>query len=359
MATILVTGVPGFLGSALMPRLLARDEESRVVCLVQAAWREAAVAAVESLPADHAGRVRLVEGDIGHADAGVVAPATLMRDVVEVFHLAAVYDLTIPAAVAGRVNVAGTRHVLELAARAPRLRRFHHVSTCYVSGRHDGVFREEDLDVGQTFKNHYEETKFRSEVLVRDAMAGGMPGTIYRPAAVVGDSADGATRKLDGPYMFIRLIVRQGRVALVPVVGGVRDLVVNIVPRDFVLDALTWLSGRDVSLGRTYHLADPDPDTVVGMLTSIGRAADARVLAVPLPFSVVRGAARWLPGVRRITGIPAEAIDYYRHRARYDTSAARADLAGSGIACPPFDGYVGALVEFVRAHPDLGAEAMV
>ena len=47
-----------------------------------------------------------------------------------------------------------------------------------MSGRAGPVFRETDLDVGQSFKNHYEETKFLAEVAV---VTSGLPATIYRP----------------------------------------------------------------------------------------------------------------------------------------------------------------------------------
>src|SRR6185295_13240080 len=99
-----------------------------------------------------------------------------------------------------RVNVDGTRHVLDFAAAQPSLERLHYVSTCYVSGRYQGVFAESDLEKGQTFNNYYEETKYLAEVEVQRRMREGLPATIYRPSVVVGDSTSGATQKYDGPY---------------------------------------------------------------------------------------------------------------------------------------------------------------
>ena len=106
----------------------------------------------------------------------------------EVWHLAAVYDLAVAPQVARRVNVDGTRNVLDFCREQPHLRRLQYVSTCYVSGRFEGEFTEDALDVGQAFRNHYEETKYEAELLVRKAMADGIPATIYRPGIVVGDS---------------------------------------------------------------------------------------------------------------------------------------------------------------------------
>ena len=110
-----------------------------------------------------------------------------------------------------RINVDGTRNVLDFAQEARNLRRLHYVSTCYVSGRTAGVFTEHDLEKGQSFNNYYEETKYLAEVEVQQRMRAGLPTTIYRPAIVVGDSRTGATQKYDGPYFVIRWLLRQPR----------------------------------------------------------------------------------------------------------------------------------------------------
>ena len=190
-ARILLTGYPGFLGSALIERLLARHgPDTRIACLVQPAFMSLATERATALTArlgPAAGRLHLVPGDITREGLGLGTEATrLLGDVRDVFHLAAVYDLGVEREFAHRVNVEGTRHVLEFASALPGLRRLHYVSTCYVSGRLPGPFLEADLERGQAFGNAYEETKHRAEVAVRAAMARGLPATIYRPAIVVG-----------------------------------------------------------------------------------------------------------------------------------------------------------------------------
>lgn len=321
----------------------------------------ARVAALGASHPESAGRVRLLEGDITLPGLGL-APGeggALRERLREVFHLAAVYDLGVPRELGMRVNVDGTRHVLELARGAPRLERFHHVSTCYVSGRHPGLFREEDLERGQAFNNFYEETKQLSEVEVDRARGAGMPVAVYRPSVVVGDSATGETQKYDGPYYVIQWLLRQPRLAVMPVVGDPRATVFNVVPRDFVVDAIAHLSARPETAGGTYALADPDPPTVDEMLGILARATGRRVLRVPLPLRLAKGAIRRLPAVDRLLRIPAPAVDYFVHPTRYGTGNATAALAGSGIAVPPFASYAERLVGFVRAHPEIGSAAMV
>ena len=362
MRTILLTGFPGFLGSELLPRLLGRSVGSDAVCLVQPRYADLArerLAALELAEPELRGRVRLVAGDIILPDLGLGRErGALAARVEEIHHLAAVYDLAVRPDVAEHVNVNGTRHVLDFAAGCDRLERLHHVSTCYVSGRHAGIFTESDLEKGQVFNNAYEETKHRAEVAVRERMRSGLPGTVYRPAIVAGDSRTGATQKFDGPYFLIRLLLRQPRVALVPVVGNPETARLNVVPRDFVVDAIAHLSGLPHSVGRTYQLADPDPPTVARAIDEMARAAGRRVVHVPVPRSVAKGAIRTLPGLRSLLGFPAETVDYFDHPTHYVVENAREDLQGSGIALPAFAEWVERLVAFTRAHRRMGSDAM-
>ncbi len=360
MPTLLFTGFPGFLGRELLPRVLDRRRDAEAVCLVQEKFAPVARAAVDELTRVHphaAGRIRLVPGDITRSDLGLDS-AALVREVAEIHHLAAVYDLGVARELALRVNVDGTRHVLDLAERCPALERLHYVSTCYVSGRWEGVFAEDALEVGQVFNNHYEESKYLAEVDVRARMRAGLPATVYRPAITVGDSTTGVTQKYDGPYFAIQWLVRQpGPVALMPVVGDLRARV-NVVPRDFVVAAIAHLSSLPGSKGKTYQLADPAALTAGEMIAAIGRALGKRIVRVPLTVGLAKLAIDRVPGVYRLLRIPSHLVDYFVHPTRYDTRNTLSDLDGTGIACPPFASYAPALVSFVRRNPGVGSAPM-
>jgi len=361
MSTIVFTGFPGFLGSELLPRILSREPGSSAVCVVQRRFLPLArerLATLESRDAAVRGRVQLAEGDITEANLGLRDAAALKARVTSIYHLAALYDLSVARDVAMRVNVHGTERVLHFAAHCPRLERLHYVSTCYVSGRHRGVFHESDLDVGQTFNNHYEETKYLAEVAVRRMMRAGMPATIYRPSIVVGDSVTGETQKYDGPYFALQWLLRQKRVAVMPVIGRPGETQFNVVPRDFVVDAIAHLSGLARSRGATYALADPQPLTVDEILRAMAEHTERTMVRVPLPLGMAKWSIERLPGVYELMRIPSTAVDYFVHPTRYDTGATTAALAGSGIACPRFTDYAPALVRFMRAHPEVGSAAM-
>jgi thioester reductase-like protein len=357
---ILFTGFPGFIGERLLPRLLELGPDAPVACLVQERFVEAArqrIQAIEDRYRFARGRLTTVVGDITLERLGLDAAAArrLQDQLTGAWHLAAVYDLAVSAEVGQRVNVEGTRRVLELLAGARRLERLHYVSTAYVSGAATGVFRETDLDLGQSFKNHYEETKFRAEVEVARS---GLPATIYRPGIVVGDSRTGETAKFDGPYFTLAAIEKIPSPGVFVRIGSGRHPV-NIVPVDFVIEAMARLSILRESRSRTYHLTDPAPLGALDISRLFARALGKRFLFVPVPKGAARAVLSAGP-VRRWLGMPIQALDYFDHRCTYDASQATADLALIGVKCPRLPDYVDRLVTFYRAHRgQVRREAMV
>lgn len=359
--TVLLTGFPGFLGSRLLPRILERSDDTTALCLIQSKFADLSRVKRDEIVAAHprlAGRIELIEGDITRRGLDADLGDERMRRIREIYHLAAIYDLSVPRPVARKVNVDGTRNVLDFAENCPKLERFQYVSTCYVSGRHVGVFTEHDLDKGQRFQNYYEETKFLAEVDVHERMEGGLPATVYRPAIVVGDSETGETQKYDGPYVIIRFLLRQPKVAVLPKIGDPSRYRTNVVPSDFVVDALAYLSGLDASRGKVYQLADPDPRTVDEMIDLLADVTGRKVLRLPTPAPLAKGAIAYLPFVERILQIPPEAVDYFTHPTHYTSENTQADLRGSGISCPPFPSYARNLVRFVRENPDVNPKGL-
>ena len=232
------------------------------------------------------------------------------------------------------------------------------MSTCYVSGRWPGVFSETDLDKGQEFNNFYEETKFLAEVEVQKRMSQGLPATIYRPSIVVGDSDSGETQKYDGPYYVIRWLLRQPVVAFLPMFGRPKEVRVNVIPRDFIIQAVTRLSGLESSLGRVYQIADPNPLTVSELVDEAARATGRYVVRIPALKSFAKAAIDYLPGVDRVLQIPSPVLDYFTLPTHYSTEQMLNDLDGSGITVPRFPDYINNLVRFVCSNPQIGSTAM-
>jgi thioester reductase-like protein len=366
MALVFVTGFPGFIGSQLVQRRLESCPEAvSIVCLIQPVYRQQAEMRVKELlhevgcPGDC---LQLVEGDITEPDLGLGPRyAAIAADTSEIYHLAAVYDLGVQREFAMSINVDGTHHMLDFASSCPRLERFQYVSTCYVSGRHKGTFSESDLDCGQGFNNYYEETKLLAEVEVQRRMALGLPATIYRPSIVVGDSRTGATQKYDGIYYMLRfLLLQPRRLALVPKVGDPKQYEINVVPRDFVVDAVNYLASQPGSVGKVYQLCDPHPPSVYQIWEILADAVERQIVRIPISGGLMKWSLEKLWPINVYFKIEPATVNYVTtHSTRYTCENTLSDLEGSGIACPPIENYVGNLVDFMQAHPDISPAAMV
>ncbi len=354
MSTVFLTGFPGFLGSALVERLLERhDAETTITCLIQAKYREEAETRASEITAGGGSddRIVLVEGDITEADLGLGdAYEELQAETEAVYHLAAIYDLTVDRAPAKAVNIDGTRHMLDFAEGADP-ERFHYVSTVVVAGMYEGRFTEEMLQEGQVFANYYESTKHAAEIEVQQRMDE-IPTTIYRPGAAVGDSDTGETQKYDGPYAFIEALLDQGSTAVIPAPRGASEAEFNVVPRDYVVEAIGYLSGLEESEDTVYHLADPDPPTTTELIKTLGNAAEkTRTIIIPYPKSLIAGIIETIDPEHDL--VKGGGLEYQTWGASFDCRNAQADLEGSGIECPQFADYAANLVEFVRENPDI------
>jgi hypothetical protein len=144
----------------------------------------------------------------------------------------------------------------------------------------------------------------------------------------------------------------------VPAVGDADTVKVCLVPRDFVVGAMDELSVLDDSAGRTYALVDPDPPTVREVVTTFARHRGSKVVWMPLPLRPVHALVAHLPGMERLLGLPAQALDYFASPTTYATENTTRDLTASGLVCPPFRAYAGRLLDFMQAHPEYDANAM-
>lgn len=350
MATHLVTGFPGFIGRRLVAALAEREADAEIIALVEPRMAEPARAAAAAIDP---GRIEIVAGDIAARRLGLGAGdyERLAARVETVHHLAAIYDLAVPEGIAQRVNVEGTGNVLDLCRDAERLARLNYVSTAYVAGTRTGVAYEHELNLGQGFKNHYEATKFQAEVWVRE-LSDRIPTTIIRPAIVVGDSRTGATQKFDGPYYLLRFIAA-GVARGMPIANIGRGAVpFNVVPVDFIIDAMLALGALEAAAGETVHLCDPDPLSAHELVELLARLYAGRRPSYRLPPRAVAAALRSRAVRDLYGGVPAESVRYLNHPLRYDTRRATALLGAAGLRCPRFGEYAPAIVEFFRRHED-------
>jgi thioester reductase-like protein len=355
---LLLTGATGFLGGELLARLLERGEQP-VYALVRAESDDEAQLrlqrVIESLLGSAEpwrGRAVAVAADMTQPDLGMGAARRrwLAERVTQVVHCAASVSFTLGLEPSREINVEGTRRLLdfaELCAASGGLDCFTHVSTAYVAGTRPGRFGERDLDVGQGFRNPYERTKFEAELLLRER-GRSLPVQVVRPSIVVGDSRSGWTASFNVLYGPLRAFAH----GAYPAIPARRSAPVDVVPVDYVADAVLALAGRP---GTTYHLAAGERATTVGELIDMTtRHLDRRPPRI-LPPRLYRRALH--PVLLRRSGEAraralrrSEALfPYFSMRVDYDASLAREALTPLGIEVPPLSSYFGRLLDFALA----------
>ncbi|MBP2319957.1 thioester reductase-like protein/short-subunit dehydrogenase [Kibdelosporangium banguiense] len=361
MSRYFLTGGTGFLGRALISRLVAQPDCQAVYVLVRAG----SLARFDALARQwDTNRAIPVIGDLTEPGLGV---SSIPGDIDHVVHLGAIYDFTASEQSNREVNVTGTRNVIDFAGQV-HADWLHHVSSVAVAGDHHGRFTERDFDLGQQLPSPYHATKFAAEKLIREQRT--VPWRVYRPAAVVGDSRTGQMDKIDGPYYFLPAITRLSRLParlplIVPQLGST-----NIVPVDYVVDAMAHLIHAPAESGATYHLGAPRNQTLTDVYNAFaGPAGAPKIVASPRLAGVVRGgrmaghlasqAIDRLPGGREARdavltelGIPPQVLPHLAMEPKFDTTATQEALAANGIEAPDLAAYAPRLLRYWSEHLD-------
>ena len=359
------TGFPGFLGTELIRELLTKHANQRVICLIQGKFLAMAENQRKLFNPSIRDRIEFVIGDLTLPQLGISNEFMRTRagEIRQIFHLAAIYDLNVSESLAMKVNVEGTKNTLAFARQCPALERFQYVSTCYVSGRNQGLFKETDLIHQNAFNNFYESTKYLAEVEVQNAMKAGMPVTIYRPGVVVGHSQTGETQKFDGPYFVLQWLLRHpGSHAILPTVYtsdcDSSQSHLDLVPSDFVIRGISHLSQMTETRGEVFQLADPQPLRIVDILSEFERVLGKKIWSVALPLWLARFALKYIPFIERWMGVPNSALNYFAHPTSYDTSNTTRFLKDTDVEIPQFNHYLPALVDYMRKHRNVRNKAM-
>jgi len=364
---MLLTGATGFVGMELLARYLERTERP-VITIVRAGDDEAARERIDGVLENlfgfragrYADRVSAVAGDLTAPHLGLDSARWnwLAGESTMIVHCAASVSFGLSLEEARRVNVEGTRRMLELAGRAQELavlERYAQVSTAFVAGTHAGRFFECDLDVGQSFHNSYEQSKFESEQLVRSHP--GLPFTILRPSIVVGDRNSGWTSAFNVLYWPLRALAR----GLFPAVPAIPSAPVDVVSIDYVADGIYELCEAPGGVRQTFHLTAGTEASTIAEIAELAsgyfQQPPPRLLPPAEFLSSNHGVAR------SMLEEGAMYFPYFSVATTFDDAFTRAQLRPAGISVAPLREYMSRLLDYATwsrwgKHPIPRVEAV-
>ncbi len=365
---VLLTGATGFVGMEVLARYLEHSDRT-VSCLIRAPSDDRARQRLDEVirnlfgrGADrYAARVAAYAADLTAPGLGLSPHRRdrLAESVTTIVHSAASISFVLPLEEAREINVGGTRRMLEFAQLAQArggLHRYGQVSTAFVAGTHDGRFAEGDLEVGQGFRNSYEQSKFEAEQLVRSHDE--LPWTILRPSIVVGDRRSGWTAAFNVLYWPLRAFSS----GLFKTVPANLAAPLDVVSIDFVADAIHELCECDEGVGGTFHLTAGPEATTMGEIA----AAACRYFRRPLPEVV--SPSEFQPADARLSAAALESssiyFPYFSIATVFDNALTRARLGRAGIQASPLGDYLERLLDFATRsrwgkRPIARAEALL
>lgn len=349
---LFLTGATGFIGAFLLCELVREFPQAKIYCLVRATNAYVGKQKIRQNLERYLlwnnelnSRIIPVVGDLSLPCLGLNEQQfnELAREIDVIYHNGAFVNLIYPYAALRAANVLGTQEILKLASLF-KVKPVHFISTLDVfqspTYRQMKVILESDeLAHCEGLSDGYAQSKWVAEKLMMTARERGIPVCIYRLGTIVGHSQTGASLTND-------LISRMLKSFIDLKIAPDLDLTLNLTPVDYVSRAIAYLSRQKASVGKVFHIGNPQPLPMHQLVRSINalgysvRFISYEQWQTKLLNSSLSQDTAWSPIVSLFTEKRSPNQQTYLETSAlvsqtFDYQNTLNGLAGTSITCPP------------------------
>jgi thioester reductase-like protein len=263
---IFITGANGFLGSHIMQQILKNRKDYNLYLLIRKnkflnAEKRFYVFLKYFYGKDYSldllRRIRIIEGDLYEDDLGIRRSDfnALYNKINEIYHCAANIGFRVPLDDARRINVVGTKNILEFSKKLKKLKKINYISTVFIAGEDRCIFDDNKKieSLSRCFNNTYEQSKYEAELLIKKYKNAGLSITIFRPSILAGEYLSGRTTNFQMFYEFLHFFSLE-LFKNVPLDVNVEH---NMIAVDIAAKAIFYLAENETQ-ENVYHIINPN-----------------------------------------------------------------------------------------------------
>lgn len=345
---LLVTGFPLLIARKFILHS-AQDRKNYIAMLVPSKFEREAKSFIEKNNLKT--NVRVVSGDIATMHLGFSSEEYrfLLKNVTDVYHLASIYYPNTPDTIIKKVNIQGTKNIIQFVNDAGRSIPLNYLSTCMVFENHSGLVLEEPIK-SPRYSCFLYKSRYIAESMIMSEQR--LMWRIFRAPLIGGDSNTGETEKLDGFYALIYLLLITDMKLPIPIPHrGTAPL--NIVPLDYLIKAIYYISNNPESTQRIFHIVYPNTISLKNALDVISRETGKKLKVFFPPTTILKPMVRF-PLLKRLIPAYTPFFDITNQFIIFSHTNTDRFLKDADIDTTQFDRYLKQMISFVKKRIEIG-----
>jgi len=345
---LLITGFPLITSRRLIVHI-AQKQKYYIAMLVPPKFERAARSFIEG---NHLKtNVRIVIGDIATMHLGFSSEEYrfLLKNVTDIYHLAAIYYPDTSEEIIKRVNISGVRNIIQFVKDAEKIIPINYLSTCMVFENHSGLIPEEPVRRSKYSCFLYKSRSIAESIITSES---NLNWRIFRAPLIGGDSLTGETEKLDGFYALLYLLLLTDMKIPIPIPNNGRAPL-NIIPIDYLIKVLYHISLKEESINKFFHIIDPHPVSIRNALELISRHTSKKMRIFFPPVDILKPISK-ANFLKRIIPQYIPLIDILNQFTIFSHTNTDKFIKDLDIEPPHFEDYLKPMIAFVKEKIEQG-----